>query len=522
MDFIRGDFNPTVLLECLASSIHQGISVIDRDLNVILMNQTALELLQLPDNLLSDDPRLENVFRYNAERGDYGPGEPDVLVRERIDLARLFLPHDFTRKRPDGAILRIQGTPVQCGGFVTTYTDVTLEHEQEKALKAARDRLESRLDERSRELGANRDLLLNSINAIKDGFAVTDSEGRVVLANNRMFDIYPDLPALLARKAHVSEVFKSVFPDDPDRDLEDVADCESMWSERRFPDGCWYRITRTRTEDGGLLAVYSDISSYKEQHAVLQSHTDELVRHLRKEKEVNEMQREFVSMASHEFRTPLAIIDSNAQRILRKADRLKPEVLVERLGNIRDSVERMQYLIDRFLNFSQSQSVGMDIRREPVSLQQLVLAVCKRQEGIARDRSFLIDVENLPEFMDLDKKLMEQGLSNLISNAVKYSSEASTIAVIGSEMDGKAVISVRDEGVGIPRDEIPKIFNRYFRASTSSGIAGTGIGLNLTKMIVQKHGGRIHVESEVGKGTTITLSMPVVGRRAGHAQAKAS
>ncbi|POF30447.1 sensor histidine kinase [Roseibium marinum] len=522
MHFIRRDFDPAELLECLVSSAHHGISIIDRDLNLVMINETALNLLELPEGILKDDPRLENVFRYNAERGDYGPGDADVLVQERLDLARLFLPHDFIRTRPDGRILRIQGTPVQSGGFITTYTDVTAEHEQEKALKEARDRLESSLDERSRELGANRDLLRSSINAIKDGFAVTDAQGRVVLANNKMFEIYPQLPACLARKAHVSEVIHSVFPDEPDRDLDELADSQSMWTERQFPDGQWYKITRTRTEDGGLLAVYSDISSYKEQHAVLQSHTDELVRHLRKEKELNEMQREFVSMASHEFRTPLAIIDSNAQRILRKAERLKPEALVERLGNIRDSVERMQYLIDRFLNFSQSQSVGMEIERQSVSLRELVLSVCKRQECIARDHNFQIDVESLPDFMDLDKKLIEQGISNLMSNAVKYSSGQSTIAVIGSEMDGKAVISVRDEGVGIPREEISKIFNRYFRASTSSGIAGTGIGLNLTKMIVQKHGGNIHVESEVGKGTTVTLSLPVISHQATLAQAKAS
>ncbi|KZM50468.1 PAS-domain containing protein [Labrenzia sp. OB1] len=522
MHFIRRDFDPEELLECLVSTAHHGISFIDRDLNLVMINETALKLLELPADILDDDPRLENVFRYNAERGDYGPGDPDVLVKERLDLARLFQPHDFVRTRPDGRILRIQGTPVQSGGIITTYTDVTAEHEQEKALREARDRLEDTLDERSRELGANRDLLLSSINAIKDGFAVTDAEGRVVLANNKMFEIYPQLPAFLARKAHVSEVINSIFPDEPVRNLDEFSGSRSMWSERQFPDGRWYRITRTRTDDGGMLAVYSDISSYKEQHAVLQSHTDELVRHLRKEKELNEMQREFVSMASHEFRTPLAIIDSNAQRILRKPDSLKPEALVQRLGNIRDSVERMQYLIERFLNFSQSESVGMEIHRDSISLRHLTLAVCERQKGIARDYNFVIDVDNLPDFMDLDRKLIEQGISNLLSNAVKYSPEQSTITVIGSEMDDKAVISVRDEGVGVPKEEISKIFNRYFRASTSSGIAGTGIGLNLTKMIVQKHGGNIHVESEVGKGTIVTVSLPVVNRHAKVAQAKAS
>ncbi|MDN3720079.1 sensor histidine kinase [Roseibium salinum] len=110
--------------------------------------------------------------------------------------------------------------------------------------------------------------------------------------------------------------------------------------------------------------------------------------------------------------------------------------------------------------------------------------------------------------MEVDRKLIEQSISNLISNAVKYSPDNSRIYVIGSEMGDHAVITVRDEGVGIPSDELPNIFKRYFRASTSSGIAGTGIGLNMTRMVVQKHGGTIEVDSEVGKGTTVTVTIP--------------
>ncbi len=522
MHFIRGDFDPTELLECLASSIHQGFSVIDSKLNLVMMNRTALDLLGIPDEVLQKDQSLEAIFRFNADRGDYGPGDPETLVLERMDLARLFLPHDFVRNRPDGTVLRIQGTPMSNGGFITIYTDVTAEFEQEEALKAVRDRLETSLEERTRELVANRDMLLNSINAIGDGLAIADAQGRMVLANDQMCQIFPELPKLLDRNAPVSDVIRSVFPDEPDRNLDELSDCNSMWTERQFPDGRWYKVTRTRTDEGGLLSVYTDITTYKEQHSVLQSHTDELVRHLRREKELNEMQREFVSMASHEFRTPLAIIDSNAQRMLRKADKLEPEKLVERLGNIRDSVERMQYLINRFLNFSQSESVGMEIEREPVSFRELVESVCKRQQSIAKSHSFHIDVETLPETIDLDRKLIEQSISNLISNAVKYSPAETKISVIGSQMEKHAVISVRDEGVGIPTEELPKIFKRYYRASTSSGIAGTGIGLNMTRMIVQKHGGTINVESEVGKGTTITVSLPVISRQASVETAKAS
>lgn len=519
--FIYSDFDPGVLLDCLSSSIHQGFSVMDRELNLVMMNRTAMDLLEVPLDLLKKDRSLAAILRFNAERGDYGPGDPDELVQVRIDLAKKFVPHDFVRMRPDGAVIRVQGTPMINGGFITIYTDITAEHEQESALKEARDQLEKSLGERTRELAVHHEMLLNSINAIKDGLTIADAEGKVVLANNKMFEIYPQLPAFLARQASLSDVIRSVFPDEPDRTLDDLSDV-AMWEEREYPNGTWYKITRSRTDEGGMLCVYTDITTYKDQHSILQSHTDELVRHLRKEKELNEMQREFVSMASHEFRTPLAIIDSNAQRILRKIDRVEPEKLTERLGNIRESVERMQYLIDRFLNFSQSQSVGMEIEREPVDLAELVQRVCARYETITKTRSFDVDVSHLPDAIELDKKLIEQGISNLLSNAIKYSHEGSTITVTGSMAGGEALVSVRDEGVGIPSKELPKIFKRYFRASTSSGIAGTGIGLNMTKMILQKHGGKIHVESEVGQGTTITVSVPVLDRQTQRRHARAS
>lgn len=509
MHFLRENCQPYELLNCLASSIHQGISVIDAELNLVMINQTAFKLLDIPKEVIEKDQSMAGVFRFNAERGDYGPGDPEIQVKERLELARKFLPHDFVRTRPDGTVLRIQGTPMDNGGFVTIYTDITDQQEQERALVDAREHLQASLDARTAELKANRDMLLNAVNAISDGLAIAGPDGKVLLANEKMREIYPRLPEFIEQGAKVSEVIRSVFPDEPERDLDDLWEENELWSERQFPDGRWYKVVRSRTDDGGLLSVYTDVTTYKQQHSVLQHHADELIRHLRKEKELNEMQREFVSMASHEFRTPLAIIDSNAQRMLRKADRLEKETLVQRLANIRESVERMQYLINRFLNFSQSQSVGMDIEREPVPLRDLAVSVCGRQQSLSKAHRFQIDVENLPETLELDKKLIEQCISNLVSNAVKYSPDHSTVSVIGSIMGDEAVISVRDQGVGIPKEELPKIFKRYFRASTSSGIAGTGIGLNMTRMIVRKHGGSIHMESEVGKGTTVTMTLPM-------------
>lgn len=506
--FLNRDCDPWALLECLASSVHQGISVLDQDLNLVLVNNTALSLLDLESDLIAKDSSLEGIFRFNANRGDYGPGDVDAQVAERLELARRFEAHDFVRERPDGRRIRIQGTPMSNGGFVTIYSDVTEEYDQKIELEEAQERLEGRLSRSAKELEKHRDLLFNAINAISDGLGIADPDGQVILANHKMREIYPKIDEIIEVKGSAIDVIRTVFPEEPNPKFETLARDTVALDEMQFPDDRWYKVTRTKTSDGSMISVYSDVTSYKDQHATLQGHADELIRHLRKEKKLTEMQREFVSMASHEFRTPLAIIDSNAQRLKRKIDKLEPEMVLERITNIRESVERMQYLITRFLNFSQSQSGEVKLQFEETSVRNLVERVCKGLQSVNKTYNIHSETSNLPEQATLDPKLFEHCLNNIISNAIKYSPERNNVWVTGHRDGDSFTISVKDEGVGIPEDEIPKIFNRYFRASTSSGIAGTGIGLNMTEMIVQKHNGTVDVASEVGEGTTVTLKLP--------------
>ncbi|MEM8952265.1 MAG: ATP-binding protein, partial [Pseudomonadota bacterium] len=120
-----------------------------------------------------------------------------------------------------------------------------------------------------------------------------------------------------------------------------------------------------------------------------------------------------------------------------------------------------------------------------------------------------VDVSELPESYVADVKLIRQVISNLLSNAVKYSPEGERVWVSGKVTEeGDILIDVRDEGVGIPKDEVDKLFDRFFRASTSIGIAGTGIGLHLVKTLVDLHSGKVNVESTVGVGTVFSIILP--------------
>ena len=230
---------------------------------------------------------------------------------------------------------------------------------------------------------------------------------------------------------------------------------------------------------------------------------------LEKEHELNRLQRQFVSMVCHEFRTPLAIIDGNAHRIIRRHEKIPPDQLVGGLGKVRNSVARLTELMESVLSVSKLEAGTIELKPTPCNFKDLILEVANTYLEVNPTYEISADVKGLPEHFIADPKLMRQVLSNLISNAVKYSPDGAQIDIEATSChDGGIKIDVHDRGVGIPADELDKLFKRFFRASTSAGIAGTGIGLHMTQAFVEMHGGRVDIVSEVGVGSTFTVSLP--------------
>ncbi len=132
----------TRLLRTVLEHMDQGISMMDRELNGVVFNEKFLELLELPGELIEGDSNFERIIRYNAERGEYGPGDIDEQVNERVELARRFVAHRFERVRPDGTVIEVRGQPIPDGGFVTIYTDITARAEAAEELRAAKETAE--------------------------------------------------------------------------------------------------------------------------------------------------------------------------------------------------------------------------------------------------------------------------------------------------------------------------------------------------------------------------------------------
>jgi signal transduction histidine kinase len=168
------------------------------------------------------------------------------------------------------------------------------------------------------------------------------------------------------------------------------------------------------------------------------------------------------------------------------------------------------------LCISRLESGRIEANFQPVDLAAMLAGIRSNQLAITPNRAVELDSAALTQPVAGDEKLLQHVFANLISNAVKYSPDAGLVRIVAWLEDENAVIAVSDQGVGIPADELPKLFQRFFRARTSAGIIGTGYGLNIVKQFVELHGGGIEVESVEGKGSTFTVRLPLKpGRPAG-------
>jgi signal transduction histidine kinase len=213
-------------------------------------------------------------------------------------------------------------------------------------------------------------------------------------------------------------------------------------------------------------------------------------------------------MVSHEFRTPLTIIDGNAQIIQKRWDTLPEDQRQKKLRTIRSAVSRLINMMEGVLSSNMLRTGKLEIIPEKLDLARLVYDIAEEQRELTNNVVVDYILDDLPEFLVFDKRVVTLIVSNLISNAIKFSPRGPELRIKGWIEGGHILIRVADNGIGIPENELDKIFERYYRATTSSGIPGTGIGLSLVKDLVELHGGGIEVKSRQGEGTRITFWIP--------------
>jgi heavy metal sensor kinase len=217
----------------------------------------------------------------------------------------------------------------------------------------------------------------------------------------------------------------------------------------------------------------------------------------------------FLADVSHELRTPLTIIRGNMD-LMRRMGVAEPEIL----DDAQDELERMTRLVDDLLLLARADTGGLPLNRQPVELDDIFLEVYRQVQNIETPvQVTIMEVDQVYVLGDSDR--LKQLFLNLVDNAIKYTPAGGEVLMSLSKKDGNALVEIRDNGVGIPAEDLPRIFDRFYRVdkARTRNPGGSGLGLSIARWIAVAHGGNIYVESTVGEGSTFSVSLPILEDR---------
>ncbi len=329
-------------------------------------------------------------------------------------------------------------------------------------------------------------------NSMVEGLLLLDERGRVQLANRAFKKLFEATDVVLGKTVlevlrlhELAEMVESLGPNQPwlDRELKFPGPAER-----------WLQVSAAIVLNG----------SGERQGTILVLHD------LTRLKQLERTREEFVGNVSHELRTPLSLIKGYTETLLDGA-KDDPEVATKFLQTIDRNARRLDLLIQDLLTISALESGRVALNCQSLNIRSVVERCLGDLKIQAAARKVTL-TNHLPDLMaHADETRAEQILSNLLENAVKYGREGGTVIVGGQETDGgKLEIFVQDDGPGIPAAALERVFERFYRAdkARSREQGGTGLGLSIVKHIVQAHGGKVWVESEVGRGTKFIFTLP--------------
>lgn len=338
------------------------------------------------------------------------------------------------------------------------------------------------------------------VESIADGVIVTDVKGTIRLVNNRAREIL-DLgsePLIGRRLIPLVERFECSSDKVIKEELERIVERgESLLTEVRLPHPgtrrCALQLRPFKSSDGRVEGIVSTLSDAAQSPG-------------------KEARTDLLSIVKGEIRTPLATIRGFAQILLnRELETAKARKL---LGIIHKESNRLVDLVNDCVDIARIESGRQVITREPIDLSELIENAVADLRPLADEKRITLHYEpplyRVPSISG-DRNLIEQVLINLISNAIKYSSNGAWARVAMRPANGHVAVAVEDNGLGIPRDALPRVFEKFYRVRCDDreDIMGTGLGLSFVERIIQVHGGTIRVESEHGRGSTFTFTMPI-------------
>ena len=496
-------------LQSIIDHLPSGVTMFDAEQRLVAYNQQVRILLDIPDELFASGmPTLYDLALFNARRGEYGPGDPVQQAQAVSDRARTLQPHVFERRRPDGTVVEMRGSPLPDGGFVSIYTDIT-------------DR--KRTEQEARRLAVYLDAV---INALPQGVTVID-ENLVIRLWNRSFEQLLELPAGLM-KAGVT--FEDVTRSNALRGEYGEVDVETKVAEaaalarqflphrliRQRPNGRTLEIEgNALTIDGkirGFVTTYTDITELRDTQGALERLNTELDRRVTARtqalEELNQELESFTYSVSHDLRTPLRSIQGFASLLLEtEAEQLSDQGRTS-LQRIQSNAVRMGSLITDLLSMAQHSRVHLDL--QPVDMSAMALEVANELQRSDPARQVRWQIE--PDMrVQADPTLLRLVLQNLLGNAWKYTAQQAAAVIElnrATESDGMSSFVLSDNGAGFDMQYADQLFQPFKRLHRPNEFEGTGIGLAIVQRILQRHGGSICGEGQVSQGARFLFTLP--------------
>lgn len=409
-------------------------------------------------------------------------------------------------------------------GFGKVIHDLTGQRKTEEQIKELNKELENRLQQTQSEVSDYKHALDES--AI---VAITDQKGIIRHVNDNFCQISKYSKKELLGQDH--RIINSGYHSkDFIRNLWLTIANGKIWRgelRNRAKDGTIYWVDTTivpfLNEKGKpyqYLAIRSDITQRKlAEEQLLRINEDlenkvkertlELTHALEKEKELNEMKSRFVSIASHEFRTPLSAILSSTSLIEHYTKPEQEEKRKKHVDRVKSSVRNLTSILDDFLSLEKLEQGRVEAHNAEFNLREFIEDAIEEMDGMSKRKQQKINfIYRGEDKIYQDKKILRNVLLNLLSNAVKYSPEGKEIHVFSEVVDNNVHLSVRDEGIGIPAEAQRNLFDKFFRAQNATNIQGTGLGLNIVRRYVELLDGTVSFTSKENVGTTFTVDFP--------------
>jgi PAS domain S-box-containing protein len=263
----------------------------------------------------------------------------------------------------------------------------------------------------------------------------------------------------------------------------------------------------------GVLLVGQDVTELSQYRKSLEKkveeRTKELQQAIKKEREVVEMKSRFISIASHEFRTPLSSIEHSATYLKNNTSLFASEGVHEKIKTIEKQVNHMVSLLDDVLLYGKSEAGKIQLIKSTINLPEFISKIIE-EISLSTKNTHTIDFqqEDLPNEIQTDEKLFRNIFTNLMTNAIKFSPERDCIYLNIVHSNDELIITVSDKGIGIPQEEISRVFEPFIRGTRVGSIQGTGLGLSIVKKAVEILSGEIHVDSIPNVGTTFIVKIP--------------